>query len=423
MIVKIKIVFNILCYFSFFLYLISFSVVLSEEIDISDSKKPEVVVKKSKTESVVEDDKFKELKNRLKELKLKKSLLETELSFENLNFKKERLERTKQHKKRILDYEDNKLLFEEKQLEWKNNRLEAKKEQAKINSKIQEMKLERITLELENHKKEITILELERKLKERIRSQQWSQYVPSNIEYHDNPVIDGFIHITDRKIIMNEVITYQLGDFVSEKIHYFNNKSIKEPIFLVIERCPGGSVIAGYKIIKAIESSPAPVYVIVKSYAASMAAIITSRAKYSYAYPQAIILHHQVSSWNVGNLTQQKERLEMSRLWMEKLYEPLAKRMNMTLEKLIERMYKENSDGDWEEFAEDAVKLKWITATVDGIKDMSIRNILQKPNEKYPRFFAAEEKKDSSGNRFVQLPRINRHDFYFIDRNSDYYRY
>ena len=55
-------------------------------------------------------------------------------------------------------------------------------------------------------------------------------------------------------------------------------------------------------------SSDAPVHVVVKSFAASMAAAITTLAKESYAYPNAVILHHQISSTVFGqlNLTEQR---------------------------------------------------------------------------------------------------------------------
>ena len=47
-------------------------------------------------------------------------------------------------------------------------------------------------------------------------------------------------------------------------------------IFIVIDTSPRGSVMAGYRILKAMESSDAPVHVVVKSFAASMAAAITT---------------------------------------------------------------------------------------------------------------------------------------------------
>ena len=77
-----------------------------------------------------------------------------------------------------------------------------------------------------------------------------------------------------------------------------------------IDRCPGGSVMEGYRIVKAMQASKAPIHVVVKSFAASMAAVITTLAVHSYAYPNAVILHHQMSTGANGNMTQIKEQVE-----------------------------------------------------------------------------------------------------------------
>ena len=102
--------------------------------------------------------------------------------------------------------------------------------------------------------------------------------------------------ISDRRIPLNGPITNETADYVTTRIHFFNNKDPKLPIFIVIDDSPGGSVMAGYRILKAMEGSDAPVHVVVKSFAASMAAAIATLAKHSYAYPNAVILHHQISA-------------------------------------------------------------------------------------------------------------------------------
>ena len=84
---------------------------------------------------------------------------------------------------------------------------------------------------------------------------------------------------------------------------------------------------AGYNILKSMESSQAPVYVVVKSFAASMAACITTCADKSFAYPNAVILHHQISSGSFGNLTIQRENLAEIEEWWRRLAEPVAKKM------------------------------------------------------------------------------------------------
>ena len=137
--------------------------------------------------------------------------------------------------------------------------------------------------------------------------------------YLENPLQeDNILVISDRRIAFNGPVTSHSADHICDRIHYYNNKDKKLPIFIVINDSPGGSVMAGYRILKAMEGSDAPVYVVVKSFAASMAATIATLAEESYAYPNAIILHHQLSSsffFRSMNLTQQKESYEDAKRW------------------------------------------------------------------------------------------------------------
>jgi len=228
--------------------------------------------------------------------------------------------------------------------------------------------------------------------------------------------------VSDRRIQLNGPIISGTADYVAERIHYFNNKSKELPIFVVIDYCPGGSVMQGYRIVKAIESSPAPVYVVVKSFAASMAAVITTLADYSYAYPNAIILHHQMSGGMYGNLTQQAEQLENAKEWARRLSEPVSKKMDITPEKFVELMYENNSDGDWEEFANKAKELKWVNEIVHEIREAGVR---KRPQGDAPQpifFFWQDEEVDSDGQRFVRLPKLQPFDHYFIYDPDRYYR-
>ena len=199
------------------------------------------------------------------------------------------------------------------------------------------------------------------------------------------------------------------------------------PIFIVIDSSPGGSVMAGYRILKAMEGSDAPVHVVVKSFAASMAATIATLAEESYAYPNAIILHHQISStyfFTTMNLTQQKESLEDSKKWWDRLATPIAKKMGITTDEFIKQMYQKNSDGDWVEFATEAHKLKWVNHIVDSIKETSAvinpDTIKPKPAEEGEEALAESIGKD--GKPCVYLPRLNPHDAYFLYNPDGYYR-
>ena len=178
-----------------------------------------------------------------------------------------------------------------------------------------------------------------------------------------------------------------------------------------------------YRILKAMQASRAPIHVVVKSFAASMCASITTLAAKSYVYPNAIILHHQMSLGVWGNMTQTKEQLELAREWWRRLADPVAKKMGVSLEGYVKRMYEKNSDGDWEEFGDEAVKLKWATNVVQEIRETGI---VKKPDvEKKSALsspFSLQEKVSDKGERYVTLPRLDPFDLYWIYNPDRYYR-
>ena len=182
---------------------------------------------------------------------------------------------------------------------------------------------------------------------------------------------------------------------------------------------------AGYRILKAMEASAAPVHVVVKSFAASMAACITTLAEESYAYPNAIILHHQISSQIAFarlNLTQQKEFYQESERWWDRLAAPVAKKMGLTTDEFIEKMYARSTSGDWSEFGDKAKELKWVNHIVDGIVESSITinpDAEQKPAVQKT---ALAEQVDPDGKVFTYLPRLNPKDVYFLYNPDGYYR-
>jgi ATP-dependent Clp protease protease subunit len=266
------------------------------------------------------------------------------------------------------------------------------------------------------------VAELKGKLELRETRDELNDRVVEDIDYIRDPFVDGTLYVTDRRIPLNGPIVYGTAEYVTERIHYFNNQSRELPIFIVIDSSPGGSVMQGYRIVKAMESSPAPVYVVVKSFAASMAAVITTLADHSYAYPNAIVLHHQMSSGMYGNLTQQREQLENAMEWARRLSEPVAEKMGVTVERFVELMYENNSDGDWEEFADKAKELEWVGDIVSNIREVGVRKRPKAERRIIPLFFFGEEEVDENGKRFVSLPRLQPFDHYFIYNPDGYYR-
>ena len=257
----------------------------------------------------------------------------------------------------------------------------------------------------------------------REKKEIWKKQANREPEYTKEPFKDGVLTITDRRIALDGPIVYGTADFVTERIHYFNNKSEEYPIFLVIDRSPGGSVMEGYRILKAMQASKAPVHVVVKSYAASMAATIATLAPHSYAYPNAVILHHQIWSVLFGNPTQQRQQLDVLKEWDRRLREPIARKMGTSIDKFTAEMYKQNVDGDWEEFADAAVKLKWIDHVVSEIRETGILKEPEVKLEEKPKMaMGMSEESDAKGDRFVRLPKLQHADAYFIFNRDGYYR-
>lgn len=250
-------------------------------------------------------------------------------------------------------------------------------------------------------------------------------YADAKPVYLENPLReDGTLVISDRRIALNGPISMGTAEHITERIDFYNNADKKMPIFIVIDQSPGGSVMAGYQILKAMESSDAPVHVVVKSFAASMAAGICTLAKESYAYPNAVILHHQISSTLFGqlNLTEQAEIVKESQRWWTRLATPVADKMGITTDEFIKRMYAQSSSGDWSEFGEEAQKLKWVNHIVKGIEETSLtKNPDMKPAAA-PVAAEFKEELDANGKPFSYLPRLTPKDVYFLYNPDGYYR-
>jgi ATP-dependent Clp protease protease subunit len=306
-------------------------------------------------------------------------------------------------------------------------------EKAKItrDNELAKARAEFLTNELKAVQSEsgIEIAKLQNRISQMEMETKGKAYADSKPVYLENPLKeDGTLVISDRRIPLNGMISMATADHITDRIDFYNNADKKLPIFIVIDQSPGGSVMAGYRILKAMESSDAPVHVVVKSFAASMAAGITTLAKESYAYPNAIILHHQISSTLFGqlNLTEQAEVVKESQRWWTRLATPVAQKMGISTEEFIKRMYAHSTSGDWSEFGEDAQKLKWVNHIVSGIEESSFtRNPDLKatlpPSPAQP---AAElkEEVDSNGKPFAYLPRLTPKDVYFLYNPDGYYR-
>jgi ATP-dependent Clp protease protease subunit len=241
-------------------------------------------------------------------------------------------------------------------------------------------------------------------------------------EYLREPFVDGYLVISDRRIDLNGVIWQGTARHIIEQIEFFNNQSGEYPIFIVIDTCYGGSVREGLQIVKAMRYSRSPVYVVVKGFSASMSAVITTLAAKSFALPDAVILHHQLLNIAFGNVAEHREQLKILEEWNKRTLQPVAEKMGISLDEFTEQMYKHNIAGDWEEFADNAVKLKWVDYVVTDIRETGYTKKHLSENHK---MFdgCCNESVDDAGNRYVKLPRLSPMDMYYIYNRDKYYRF
>ncbi|NLH38650.1 MAG: peptidase S14 [Elusimicrobia bacterium] len=338
------------------------------------------------------------IENKLADEKQKKGLSELSLQLARLKMLNDIETEKQKQEKFAMENEKAKMDFEIKKLGYQTEK--AKYEVFLKQSEADKLKAE---IDIRNNRDEI------------------NKQINKDIKYSTDVFKNGVLTVSDRRIPLNGVITMSTADYIVNRINYFNNISTA-PIFIVIDRSPGGSVMAGYKILKAMDASASPVYVVVKSFAASMAATITTLAKKSFVYPNAIILHHQMSTMTFGNMTQLKEQLEISKKWEKRLMGPIAKKIGMDMEEFRKKMYENNSDGDWEEFGDSAVNLKWADSVADNIVE---EGIVKDPDYFTDKRFVtySEEKIDEKGKKYVELPRLDPFDFYFLYNPDSYYKY
>ncbi len=320
----------------------------------------------------------------------------------------------------------------------KNAIVEEKNKQHELELQLATARLEFESnkLEFEKSKKSLDLEDLSLRIVERDQKEEWNGQVNKSLEYLKEPYQDGHLTITDRRIELDWVIYPGVGKYVAERIHYFNNKNTEYPIFLIIDDCVGGSVMEGAQILEAMRHNQAPVYVVVKTFAASMCAVLTTLAKRSFSYPNAVILHHQIFGILFGNKKQLEEQLEEASKWTQRILYPVAVKMGITMEEFVQQMYEHNSDGDWGEFADKAVQLKWVDIVVSDIRDLSyyknpelllLEELTNADEDDDNRGTAKNrlnkrEQIDEKGNLYVKLPTLNGKDFYHLYNPNDYYR-
>lgn len=231
-----------------------------------------------------------------------------------------------------------------------------------------------------------------------------------------DPVVDGTLRISDRRIPFNGPVNDQLSNFVCERIAFYNAQSPTDPIFIVIDSSPGGSVMSGYQILRAMRTSRAPVYVVVKTYAASMAAVVTTLAERSFCYPNTIVLHHQPSTIVQGNLTQINEQLKWTNIWCGRINQEVAAKLGITIEEFVKQMYAATVTGDWAIMGDEAVRRRWVSDLVERISEDSVETLVSVPAPPAIRILGATGEREQ-----IPLPVLQPGDIWLMhDPNSIY---
>ena len=299
------------------------------------------------------------------------------------------------------------------------------------NAKLREKQLQVTALEAVSRELQMDLAALNTKFSAPkamlAKKQELSKVALSAPKYLKEPLVDGTLYISDRRIDFNGPVTPELATWVCDQINFYNNRDIEFPIFIVIDNSPGGSVLAGYQIQKAMQSSRAPVYVVVKGMAASMAAVIATTAERSYCFENTKVLHHQISTgFRRSNLTVLREGMENAEHVYKMFIGPVAKKLGVSIEEFTKQMYENNSEGDWQLFGTEAVKNRWIDYLVDRVDETATVSLAG--NEMLPPGGGMpprplSEKTDATGKRYAELPVLmNPFDCWWLSDSAGYYR-
>ena len=372
-----------------------------------------------------------ELENALNKARLEKELAALEAEVRRLILEKEAMAlrwEIEEGKNQKAHAKDMRLLNQEKE----RLRAEVAISQAKVDQAIEKFNLSATNLHLKVSLLKMETEQFRAEVKQYDARKKRATYADGGPVYLDEPLQkDGSLVISDRRIELNGVISDWKANYVTDRIQYFNNKDNTKPIFIVISSSPGGSVLAGWCILKAMEHSQAPVHVVVKSFAASMAAFITTLAAKSYAYPNAIVLHHQMSMYMSGgyNVREQGEIAEDIKKYWARLGGRLAKKMGISLTNLDKKLYEKSVGGDWSEFADDAKKLKWVDNIITGIQESDVREMPDaadytwlKHIQEYYGLESPATNVTNGDNAVVYLPPLGPKDFYYLYNPDNRYQ-
>lgn len=258
------------------------------------------------------------------------------------------------------------------------------------------------------------------------RESEASKVTDAKVSYVANPVIDGTLHISDRRIFINGLITDGTAAGVITKLNFFSLADPKAPVFVVMETVPGGNAMASYQIMKAIESCPAPVHVVVKSTVGGSASAIVAAAPFSYTLPNSRIVFQQPATPSrATTLGSQRDGIRVAETWYDIIHKPVATKAGMSTAEFAAETYKHSGVGDWLEFGDKAVDRKWVNTLVERIVEDSVDTLPAAPAPSTPASLSrgsAEVRADAAGNTYFALPPIAAGDQWMVYDPQHLYR-
>lgn len=361
-----------------------------EKIDLLKSIK-EIEYSLVDFENIKDEDvkKMSKMKKEIEEARIEIERIEALETLDKLKkkekeeYKKEKEIKDKNFQKAELNKSEKDLILSE--IDLKNTKdiaaeIERNDELRKIRIDSEKLRLqnENLSMQIENFNKKDELFKKIQKSRNYL-SHNPVQYLNEK-ELKEHLKKTGVLVLSDRQIKFGLIVDNEEVSKAELLINFYNNDIEHRgyPIFLIFERgCHGGYVSSMTRLINTMMKSKSPVYVVVKQFAYSAAAIITTCAVESFIYPEAVMLHHQMQSFYFGykNTSKWLDNAKFIEKYQRKTWERMLKKIGISYENFIKKMYENSCDGEgWRLLGEEAKKEKWVNNVIESCYDTSIIN-------------------------------------------------
>lgn len=148
--------------------------------------------------------------------------------------------------------------------------------------------------------------------------------------------LEDWFLLKKRQIHLSGPVDTQSAHLIAMQIEYLDEKDPREPIRLVLEDCPGGSVSAGMVIYDAMQTARCPVITVCRGKCASMGAVLFAAGSKGsrYILENAQLMCHQPSAGTQGMVSAMDIDLLHFKAEKERLNGILAKHTGQTKKRI-----------------------------------------------------------------------------------------